>query len=111
MFREVKLYQVLSPVLIAAVLCSCGDDPEKVNKRKLQDAQIADLNAQIESLQLKLQNAPPDKSAELNKALAEQKKLEEEIADFEKQIADLDARKRDLAQDLEAYKKKYSVPN
>lgn len=102
--------RILSPLLIITLaLASCSQDPELVRKRDEQRAEIAKLEAELEALEDKLDNAPPDRSAELKALQQKAAQDQESITELEKELADLSAKRRELEKEFAAYKLKYPL--
>jgi peptidoglycan hydrolase CwlO-like protein len=104
-----KLFPRLLSLSACLILSSCGDDPELVKKREQQKAEIARLEGEVALLTEKLESLPPDRSNELAdiKIKAESQAAEMEKLDAE--IVGLEAKKRALENEFDAYKKKYPV--
>lgn len=99
------------PLAIAlSILCvSCGEDPELVKKHGEQQAEIAKLRGELALVQERLKNIPQDRSADLENASTEAKKLEEERGRLTDEVAGLETEKKALQEKFEAYKRKYAV--
>lgn len=93
----------------AALLASCGDDPELVAKREKQKTEITRLNGELALVQEKLKNLPPDVSADLENAKKQSEEQTAEIANLEKEVAELQARKRTLQTEFDEYRAKYQT--
>lgn len=105
-----ELFLVRSITVCIALCCvSCGDDPKLVAKREQQKAEISRLKGELSLIEAKLQNLPPDVSAELEKT---RKQAEEQTADvtrLEMEISGLEARKRSLQEEFDSYRSKYPL--
>lgn len=101
--------RILLAAASAAILASCGDDPELVAKREKQKAEITKLNGELALVQEKLKNLPPDVSADLEKAKKQSEQQSAEIATLEKEIAELQGRKRALQTEFDEYRVKYQT--
>lgn len=106
-----KSQRLLYSLTIAFALFSqsCGDDPALVEKREKQKAEIARLRGELAMIDEKLKNLPPDVSTELAGAELLHEKHTAELASLESEITTLEARKRSLTAEYDAYKIKYSV--
>lgn len=102
-----------SPVLALAaiaLLCpSCHDDPKLVEKREQQKAEIGRLKGELALIEEKLKNLPPDVSEQLPEAKAISEKQTAEIASLQTEVASLEARKRAMQSEFDAYRVKYQV--
>ena len=96
-------------VLIALSCASCGDDPKLLEKREQQKAEITRLKGELALIEEKLKNLPPDVSTDLTEAKKLSDKQTAEVAELEKEVAGLDARKRLLQSEFDAYKAKYEL--
>lgn len=99
----------LLSVLIAFASISCGDDPELVEKREQQKAEISRLRGELALIEEKLKNLPPDVSAELPEAKRLVTTQTAEIAALETEIATLETRKKSLQSEFDAYQAKYKI--
>jgi chromosome segregation ATPase len=95
--------------LIALSCASCGDDPKLVEKREMQKAEITRLKGELALIEEKLKNLPPDVSTDLVDARQLSEKQAAEVAALEKEVEALDARKRALKSEFDAYRAKYQV--
>jgi chromosome segregation ATPase len=100
----------LIPVFIALACVSCGDDPQLVEKREKQKAEITRLQGELALIEEKLKTIPPDVSAELEAAKQEVATQIADIASLEEQVSALAAAKRSLQSEFDAYKAKYPIP-
>ena len=96
-------------VLFALSCVSCGDDPKLVAKRDQQKAEIAKLKGEIALIEEKLKSLPPDVTTQLAEAKALSAKQSSEVAVLEAEVTALEARKRSLQNEFDAYKLKYQV--
>lgn len=96
-------------VLFVLSCASCGDDPKLVEKREQQKAEITRLKGELALIDEKLKNLPPDVSADLAEAKTLSGKQTAEVAGLETEIAGLEARKRSLQDEFDAYRAKYQV--
>jgi hypothetical protein len=105
--------RLLSPgplaVIFALSCASCGDDPKLVAKRDEQKAEIARLKGELALIDEKLKSLPPDVTTELAVAKELSAKQSSEVAVLEAEVAGLEARKRSLQGEFDAYKLKYQV--
>ena len=107
MKQTLSFTRVLLPIILA--LSSCGDPPELVAKREQQRAEIARLKGELEIMEEKLRNMPPDVSEELDEARKKAEKQTAEISGLEAEIKELQARKRTLQAEFDSYRAKYQV--
>jgi chromosome segregation ATPase len=96
-------------ILVALACASCSDDPKLVEKREQQKAEIARLKGELALIDEKLKNLPPDVSADLAVAKQLAEKQAAEVAGLENEVADLEARKRALQSEFDAYRAKYQI--
>ncbi len=94
----------------ALPLTSCGDDPKLVAKRESQKVEIARLTGELELIEEKLKNLPPDVSRELEEARARADEQIREVTGLEEEVAALEARRNELKAEFDAYKAKYPIP-
>lgn len=96
---------------LLAILCcaSCGDDPQLVEKRDKQRAEIARLKGEIALIEEKLKNMPPDVTAELETARKRSQEQAAEVARLETEVAELEARKRAMQAEFDTYRAKYQL--
>lgn len=99
------------PILLA-IACgciSCSDDPKLVEKREKQKLEIARLTGELALVTEKLKNVPPDVAGQLAEARKLSEKQSAEVALLETEVAALEAKKRALKSEFEAYQVKYQV--
>jgi predicted nucleic acid-binding Zn-ribbon protein len=105
--------RLLSPgplaVLFALSCVSCNDDPKLVAKRDEQNVEIAKLKGELALIEEKLKTLPPDVTAQLAEAKELSAKQSSEVAVLEAEVTGLEARKRSLQSEFDAYKLKYQV--
>lgn len=106
-----KLAHVATTGCLLLALCSCKEDPELVRKREEQQTEIKRLQGELEVIQEKLKDIPPDKTKELVIAQGEAEAQTDEIARLEKEVATLEAKKKDVEGQFSEYKKKYPLKN
>ena len=106
---KIPITPMTAPVLAALLCCSCGDDPQMVEKRDRQRAEIARLKGEIALIEEKLKSMPPDVSEELEAARKRTAAQTAELADLEKEIAGLEARKRAIQSEFDSYRAKYQL--
>ncbi len=95
-------------LLLALVATSCSD-PKLVEKREKQRVEISRLKGELALINEKLKNLPPDVSEQLAQAKALSDKQAAEVVTLEAEIAGLEAKKRSLQGEFEAYQVKYQV--
>lgn len=96
-------------VLIALSCSSCGDDPKLVEQRDKQKAEITRLKGELALIDEKLKSLPPDVSSELAEAKTLSVKQTAEVEALETEVAGLEAKKRALESEFDAYQVKYQV--
>ena len=100
----------LGAVLAAILLASCGGkDPRLVKKAADQQTEIARLRGELGLLDEQLKNLPQDRSAELAEARKTATAQAAEVTKLEAQVASLRARKAQLSQEFDDYKRKYMI--
>jgi septal ring factor EnvC (AmiA/AmiB activator) len=107
MKSKLQLYPIITCLVFA--LASCGDDPVLVEKREQQKSEISRLKGEIALVQEKLKSLPPDVSSELAQEKQVYAEQSAQVALLEAEIADLDARKRALQKEFDAYRVKYQA--
>lgn len=88
---------------------SCSEDPKLVEKREKQKIEITRLTGELALVNEKLKNVPPDVADKLAEAKKLSEKQKAEVATLETEIAALEAKKRSLKGEFEAYQAKYQV--
>jgi chromosome segregation ATPase len=103
---------LILPSLLLSLTCSSCDkeDPRLLEKREQQKAEIVRLTGELNLLEEKLKNLPPDVTKDLEKAAQQAEQQAAEVIKLEAEAADLDARKRALQKEFDAYRAKYPVP-
>lgn len=96
-------------VFISLACFSCGDPPELVAKREQQKAEITRLTGELQIIEEKLKNIPPDVSEELEKAKGKVEEQTAVISRLEAEIKELQARKRTLQAEFVSYRAKYQI--
>lgn len=97
-------------VLLAALSCSsCGDDPKLVEKRDKQKSELTRLKGELALIDEKLKALPPDVSSELSEAKRLSIKQTAEVEALETEIAGLEAQKRSIESEFDAYQVKYQA--
>lgn len=104
-----QIIRCFLPALFALTLSSCGDDPEMVEKREKQKAEITRLEGELALIEEKLKNQPPDVSADLAEVKKQFEKQTAEVAELEAEVAALESKKRSLQAEFDAYQAKYQV--
>ncbi len=95
-------------VLPTLFLISC-ESKELTRKKEQQSIEITRLKGELNLVEEKLRNLPPDKSAELAAAEVEAEAQKEEVKALEAEVTELEAKKRDLEKQYEDYKAKYAI--
>lgn len=104
-----KSLRYLALVLVPLLLPACGDPPELVEKREKQLAEIARLRGELALVEEKIATIPEDRSKDLDAARLEAEGQASQLKDLEEQILHLEARKREIDDQFEAYRRKYVV--
>ena len=94
-------------VLLSLAFVSCGDDPKLVEKRAKQRAEIADLKGELELLDERLKQLPPDVTDELSEARKASEEQSAEVAKLEAEVDALEKEKLTLQAEFDAYQAKY----
>lgn len=96
-------------LLLSVISVSCGDDPELVRYRDQQKAEILNLESELAILKERMEQAPPDRSADLVRLKQEASKDQKEIELLEAEIVELEKRKAEIDADHQAYRRQYPV--
>jgi hypothetical protein len=80
-----------------------------VEKREKQKAEITRLKGELALIEEKLKNQPPDVSADLAEAKKHFEKQTAEVVGLKGEVVGLDARKRSLQAEFDAYQSKYQA--
>lgn len=95
----------------ALALClafsSCSDDPELVRQREEQKVEISKLEGELAILDEKLEQVPPDRSAEVTQLKQDAETNRAQVAELESEIEALERQKADIEKQHEAYRRKY----
>ena len=102
-------HPLLVAIALSIPLISCNEDPELVRKRGEQEAEIAKLKGELAIMDERLKFMPEDKTADLEEAKRETKKLEEEHERLVGEVAGLEEENRKIQREYEEYKRKYVV--
>jgi peptidoglycan hydrolase CwlO-like protein len=95
--------------LLTIAFVSCSEDPKLVEQREKQKVEIARLKGDLALVNEKLKNLPPDVADQLAEARKLSEKQSAEVASLETEVAALEAKKRSLKNEFEAYQAKYQV--
>jgi hypothetical protein len=106
---RLKRHVLLIPAVLAISLTACRENPVLVEKREKQKVEITRLNGELSLLEEKLKNMPPDVSDDLAKAKIQTEEQAAEVARLETEITALEARKRALQREFDAYRAKYQL--
>jgi hypothetical protein len=106
-----KLANLAAIGCLLLTLCSCKEDPELVRKREEQQSEIKRLQGELQIIQEKLKDIPPDKTKELIVAKGEADAQALEIERLEKEVAALEVKKKEIEGKFSDYKKKYPLKN
>ena len=106
----IPLYQTWPLAVLLSLACvSCGDDPKLVEKRAKQRAEIADIKGDLELIDERLKQLPPDVTAELSEARKASEEQSAEVAKLEAEVDALEKEKRALQAEFDAYQVKYQA--
>ena len=94
---------------LCAFFSSCGDDPALVLKRDQQRAEITKLQSELAILQERMEQIPPDRSAEVAQLKQDAEANRGQIAELETEVAALEKEKAEIEKQHEAYRRKYVV--
>ena len=92
----------------ALILVSC-ESKDLTRKKEKQSIEITRLKGELNLIEEKLRNLPPDKSQELATAEVEAESQQEELKELEAEDISLEGKKRDLENQIEDYKRKYAI--
>jgi hypothetical protein len=92
---------------LSFLLCSCGDDPVLVKQRDEQKLAISKLEGELSMLAVQLENAPPDRSAELAQLKLDAEANRAQIEELEAAIDALEREKSAIEKEHAAYRRKY----
>lgn len=107
--KFLKCSTLLAVAAAVSVLPSCHDDPKLVEKREQQKTEIARLRGDLALIEEKLKSLPPDVSDQLPEAKATAEKQAAEVTALEAEVATLEARKRGVQAEYDAYRIKYQL--
>ena len=95
-------------VIPTLFLISC-ESKELTRKKEQQSIEITRLKAELNLVEEKLRNLPPDRATELAAAEIEAEAQKEEVKELETEVTALETKKRDLERQFDDYKRKYAV--
>jgi septal ring factor EnvC (AmiA/AmiB activator) len=95
--------------MLVALCCTSCSDPELVEKREKQKAELVRLKGELALVSEKLKNLPPDVTAQLVEAKKLSEKQTGEVTALETEIAALETKKKSLQSEFDVYKLKYQV--
>jgi parvulin-like peptidyl-prolyl isomerase len=96
-------------ILLGLTLTSCEDDPVLVEKREKQRAEIIKLKGELALIDERIKNMPPDVSEELAAAKKLAAKNTAEVENLETEVAALEARRRSMQDEFDAYRIRYQA--
>lgn len=96
------------PVL-CALLVSCGDSPELIEKSKKLDVEIAELEQKLAEVREGLEGEVKDVGAEYEQAREELVKLKSEAAGLESQLNHLRDEKESVESRFSSYRKTHPI--
>lgn len=100
---------LVTAISLAALVTSCGEDPELLRKYEKQKAEIIGLEGELALLNEKLKRAPKDRSDELEELKAQTEAEKAKIIALEEALASLKDERRDLEEELADFKRKYPL--
>jgi chromosome segregation ATPase len=106
-YRPTDCLRPAALLVLCAFLSACGDDPELVRKREEQRAEISKLQGELEILQEKMEQIPPDRSAEVEQLKQDAETNRSQIATLESEVEALEKEKAEVEKQHEAYRRKY----
>jgi hypothetical protein len=107
MNRSLSICFIHACLILACV--SCKEDRNLVEKRETQQKEITRLKIELDLIEVKLKNMPPDMSKELANAQMEVTAQTADVANLEEQVAKLMATKRTIQIEFDAYKEKFPI--
>ena len=98
--------------ICSLLVTSCGEDKEKVAQSRAQQAKIAELEAQVATLRVSLDDAPTqDPTAALEAAEKELASVRESIESLQNELESVKAENEQVKRDFMLYRKKYVISN
>jgi len=101
--------RVCSLAVIPTLFLVACESKELTRKKEQQNIEITRLKGELDLIEEKLRNLPPDKTSELAAAEVEAESQKEEVKELEAEVTALEAKKRDLEKQFEDYKRKYVI--
>jgi chromosome segregation ATPase len=107
--RFPRLSRPVGAFALSLALAACSDDPELVRQREQQKVEISKLEGELAFLEEKLEQVPPDRSAEVEQLKQDAEANRGQVADLEAEIESLERKKEEIVKQHEAYRRKYVV--
>ena len=104
-----RLWRPAGALALCLAFGSCSDDPELVRQREEQKVEISKLEGELAILEEKLEQVPPDRSAEVVQLKQDAETNRTQVAELEAEIEALENQKADIEKKHEAYRSKYVV--
>lgn len=104
-----SLYKLRTLAVIPALFLISCESKELTRKREQQNIEITRLKGELTLIEQKLNNLPPDRSAEVASAEIEAESQKEELKELEADVAELEVKKREIEQQFTDYKRKYAI--
>jgi hypothetical protein len=95
--------------LILIFATSCSENPERLKKKAIQQAEIQALDADLALLSQKLHNAPADRSDELKTNQSELLSIKTEIESLTQEVSNLELKKQKFEADFKRYQSVYKI--
>lgn len=100
--------RIIFTAMVMLTCCvSCKQDPELVEKRAKQKAEIARLSGELSDMQDKINQMPPDVTEQLTEVRKQAETQAAEVTRLEAEVAALTKRKRAVQEEFDAYRVKY----
>ena len=106
---KLHLHSHLLATMAVLACASCGEDPKLLEKHEKQKVEITRLKGELALIDEKLNSLPPDVTDELIEARKVSEEQSAQVAALETEVAALEAKKRSLQKEFEAYQAKYQV--
>ena len=104
-----RLLRPAGALALCLAFVSCSDDPELVRQREEQKVEISKLEGELAILDEKLEQVPPDRSAEVTQLKQDAETNRSQVAELEAEIEALERQKADIEKQHETYRRKYVV--
>ena len=104
--RFARLSRPAGAFTLCLIFASCSDDPELVRQREEQKVAISKLEGELAFLVERLEQVPPDRSAEVEQLKEDAETNRSQIAELEAEIETLEREKQRIEKEHEAYRRK-----